>query len=137
MKDPKIRMEFVRLEMLREAVAVFKRERGVLPSSLQELVPRFLPHMPADSWGQNYVYRVGDGKFLLYSAGLDGRDELGAGDDVTSKEKSYSCDAYAINCPPEWRGVSAIAGLLLSILGSLHLVYLGVAKLRGIRHRAT
>lgn len=50
-----------------------------LPATLAELVPRFLPGVPADPMdGQPLRYRpLANGKFLLYSIGWDGVDQGG------------------------------------------------------------
>ena len=56
------------------------RHGGALPPSLSTLVPELLPEAPTD-WmdGQLLRYRpAADGRtFLLYSVGIDGRDDGG------------------------------------------------------------
>jgi hypothetical protein len=57
----------------------FRLAHGRLPSTLDELVPRYLNSVPADPCGdQRLRYRVtGDGKFVLYSVGWNEKDDGG------------------------------------------------------------
>jgi hypothetical protein len=52
---------------------------GSLPQDLAELVPEFLPTVPLDFMdGQMLRYhRYPNGSFILYSVGMDGKDEKG------------------------------------------------------------
>ena len=73
------------------AIEIFKREHGDYPETLEELVPRYLPELPADYFNPGYSIQyviVGDG-YLLYSAGTDG--DLDGGVDLKpSNNKQYS-----------------------------------------------
>lgn len=66
------------------ALRRFERAHARLPSQLDELLPEFLPSMPADPMsGQPIKYRLRpDGGYLLYSVGEDGQDD---GGDLTSR----------------------------------------------------
>ena len=57
----------------------FRIARGAFPEALSELTPDFLPTLPVEIMnGEPYRYRrTDDGSFLLYSVGLDLRDDDG------------------------------------------------------------
>jgi hypothetical protein len=60
----------------------FRRQYERLPDSLQELVPQWLPRLPLDPYtgGVQRMLKTDDG-IIIYSVGLDGVDNGGAGDD--------------------------------------------------------
>lgn len=75
-----------KIQMARAAIAI-ERHRlkyGRAPESLAKLVPEFLREPPVDYMtGRPLHYALNpDGSFALYSAGEDGRDDDGLGDDV-------------------------------------------------------
>lgn len=43
---------------------------------------RVVANRALDPWGEPYVYRRGEGSFILYSLGENGRDDQGQGDDI-------------------------------------------------------
>lgn len=54
----------------------FRRATGTYPAKLEELVPAYLHEMPMDhSTGQPLLYRLSEGKPILYGRGLDGDDD--------------------------------------------------------------
>jgi hypothetical protein len=57
----------------------FRMARGAYPEKLAELVPEFIPEIPAEIVnGEPYRYRrTDDGSFVLYSVGLDLHDDGG------------------------------------------------------------
>lgn len=70
------------IEMLRAAIAIqrYKLANGdAVPPSLTALVPKYLPSLPQDRMsGKPLCYRVRtNNRFLLYSVGIDGRDNGG------------------------------------------------------------
>lgn len=78
------------------ALAGFRAERGVYPARLSELVPRYIPEIPADVFSAKPLLheRRKDG-YLLYSVGVNLKDEGGAafvsqppGDDVVVRVPS-------------------------------------------------
>jgi type II secretion system protein G len=91
---------------LYQAVDIYRRENGDLPTESQGLdvlvhgTPRVLEGLPRDAWGKLYIYRRTTSKlgFEIHSVGRNGRDEGGAGDDVTSSDKVYLCEDYQVNC---------------------------------------
>jgi hypothetical protein len=62
------------------ALAAYQRDHGRYPQGLQALVPRYLPQVPLDSFsGKPLVYRPSGNGYLLYSVGVNGKDEDGRG----------------------------------------------------------
>lgn len=56
----------------------FRRATGRWPASVPELVPRFLPAVPRDTWSRGpLLVTERDGRFRLYSVGADRRDNGG------------------------------------------------------------
>ena len=74
------------IQMARAAIAIQRHrlKHGRVPESLAQLVPEFLAEVPVDYMtGQPLLFAVNpDGSFALYSAGEDGHDDDGLGDDV-------------------------------------------------------
>lgn len=60
---------------------------GKYPEQLEELVPQFIKEIPreATTGGPLKYQRTGDGRFALYSLGLDGKDFGGAHFDAKGK----------------------------------------------------
>lgn len=78
------------------AIELFKREHGRYPEALDELVPQYLPVLPADHFNPGYPiqYLLDGGRYALYSAGTDGdldggRDSKPANGERFSLEKRY------------------------------------------------
>jgi hypothetical protein len=74
------------IQMARAAIAIERHRlrHGRTPESLAKLLPEFLRDMPVDFMtGRPLLYAVNlDGSFALYSAGEDGLDDDGLGDDA-------------------------------------------------------
>ena len=82
------------IRLLRSAVATHRAATGELPTSSAHIgvVARmYAPGvpvrggMPVDPWGKPLVYQPSEtapAGYVLYSAGPNGRDEAGAGDDL-------------------------------------------------------
>jgi hypothetical protein len=69
---------YSRLARTALAVERFRLAHGRLPESLGELVPEFLPVVPADPFdGQPLRYRVLSKGYMVYSVGDDGHDDGG------------------------------------------------------------
>lgn len=81
------------LAQVRAALNVYSSDQGQLPGALTDLLggseaypSGFLPagSLPADGWGNDLVYKRGEGDaYSLYSKGPNGRDDGGTGDDIT------------------------------------------------------
>jgi hypothetical protein len=61
------------------ALHTFRIEHHTYPASLVDLVPSYLPKLPADPFGSGETlrYRVTNGRYVLYSIGPDGKDDMG------------------------------------------------------------
>lgn len=71
------------LEMVRAVIAIerFRLQHVALPDSLDALVPRYLPVVPADPMGDGpLLYHRDTPDYLLYSVGVNGEDDGGHGE---------------------------------------------------------
>jgi len=60
------------------ALELYRRRHSAYPSSLDSLVPQYLPEVPADRiTGEPVKYKLVDGKPLIYSVGADQDDDGG------------------------------------------------------------
>jgi hypothetical protein len=60
------------------ALELYRRQHGAYPNSLDALVPQFLPKVPADRiTGEPVRYRLVGGQPLIYSVGVDRKDDEG------------------------------------------------------------
>ena len=60
------------------AVELYRRENGKLPTSLNDLVPKFLPSVPIDPInGKPMLYKADENGFTIYSVGNNGIDDAG------------------------------------------------------------
>ena len=132
--DLKITKSFYDQDTIRSALDIYRDQNQRYPTStdgLGALVPQIAKRISMDPWGSPYVYRAtSEGGFVLYSVGADGLDNNGGGDDVTTRDKTYECSTYGVDCGPDPWAV----GMLLA-LGS----FLGsglVGLVRGARYLA-
>jgi len=96
------------LSELDSALGAYKVRHGHLPSEADGLAALTgskggpLVYIPRDPWGNSYIYhhKAGTNSYLLYSAGLNHRDDAGLCDDVILAPKTYLCADYGLNCPP-------------------------------------
>jgi general secretion pathway protein G len=140
-KDYKIVRAFFDLDALRLAVQQWSESHHRLPGEAEGLEAlasgdgRALDHVPSDPWHHPYVYRLireAPG-FDLYSAGKDGVDNRGAGDDIKTRDKSYRCETYYDECAgswPWWRSVALLTSFLAGIC------WLALDFTRWLVHRA-
>lgn len=62
------------------ALAANRREHDQYPKELDALAPKYLPNVPQDLFSSKpLIYRVAENGYLLYSVGVNGRDEEGRG----------------------------------------------------------
>jgi hypothetical protein len=119
----KIDSAFANLELLRLVIQRSAAETHRLPTEEEGLRPFMtgpgarIDYLPQDPWGHPYVYRrtAAAPGFVLYSMGADGVDDRGAGDDITTRDKSYRCETYYDECfgsPPWWCNVALTAAFL-------------------------
>jgi hypothetical protein len=60
------------------AIRLFQLDNDRLPSSLDELVPNYLPAVPQDPFANGpLIYRLSDEGYVLYSVGRNGQDDGG------------------------------------------------------------
>ena len=78
------------------ALELHRRHFGKYPAALTELVPQFLPAIPADRFtGEPVKYRLIDGRPLVYSVGPDHKDD--GGKCLADKEIGYGTHPWAPN----------------------------------------
>ena len=130
--DLKITKAQADLESIGTALEFYKSKHGDLPNEadgLAELTRDDWPldHISQDPWGNSYLYRhtTGTDSYLLYSPGVDHRDDGGSGDDVILGSKTYRCSDYGVNCPPTAGQVGAWISLALAVLS----VVVGITRL--------
>lgn len=62
------------------ALAAYQRDHGRYPKELAALAPKYLDKVPIDIFsGKPLIYRPSENGYLLYSVGVNGRDEEGQG----------------------------------------------------------
>jgi hypothetical protein len=62
------------------ALAAYQREHGSYPKKLDVLAPKYLAKVPPDLFtGKPLVYRLSEKGYLLYSFGVNGKDDEGRG----------------------------------------------------------
>lgn len=140
------------LELLRFVTQRSADQQHRLPTQDEGLQPfttgpgARIDYLPHDPWDHAYVYRrtatpLG---FVLYSVGADGVDDHGAGDDITTRDKSYSCEVYYDECPgslPWWRNVSLEAAFLAAVAWLVFCAartrMLRARRARALRHEPT
>ena len=65
------------------ALAAYKRDEGGYPKTLAALAPEYLATIPTDLMSSKaMIYRPNDAGYLLYSVGINGKDDQGEGDDL-------------------------------------------------------
>jgi hypothetical protein len=77
-------------------LAAYRRDRGGYPKALNALAPRYLAKVPEDRFsGKALVYRPSPDGYLLYSVGVNGKDEQGRG-----PEDEPPGDDLSVRMPP-------------------------------------
>lgn len=73
------------------ALAAYQRDHRRYPDKLDELAPKYLPKIPDDIFsGKPLVYRPSNDGYLLYSLGVNGRDDDG---------RTYGDEPYGDDLP--------------------------------------
>jgi hypothetical protein len=82
------------------ALAAHRLAHKQFPTKLSELSPRFIKSIPFDVFsGNELVYRAIDDGYLLYSVGVNGRDDQGR-----TRNESDDCDDLTVRVPvPEMK----------------------------------
>jgi len=69
----------IRAAKLALALKIYKAKKGTYPLSLKALTPEILPQLPQDPFtGKDYIYRREGEGFIVYSLGLNLKDDQGA-----------------------------------------------------------
>jgi hypothetical protein len=75
------------------ALAAFKADRGAYPEKLAELRPQYVAAIPIDIFsGGEPRYRREDKGYILYSVGLNGKDDGGRGVEDQNAKMPESCN---------------------------------------------
>lgn len=90
------------IKTISEMIAMNAKESHRIPSNSEELKvvakeSSEKAYFPLDHWSHPYVYKVLNAnahQFVVYSAGPDGIDNGGEGDDVVGGSKNYKCELY-------------------------------------------
>jgi hypothetical protein len=81
---------------LATALAGYHRDHGRYPKTLKALAPDYLPEIPQDLFnGRPLIYRPSDDGYLLYSVGVNGKDDGGR----TYGEEPYGSDDLVVRMP--------------------------------------
>jgi hypothetical protein len=73
------------------ALAAYRAEHGSYPAKLADLVPKYAAKIPKDVFGNDadlHYVRKGDG-YLLYSVGVNGRDDGGRGEEDRKGDEGW------------------------------------------------
>jgi hypothetical protein len=102
---------FARLSQLSLALSVYHAENHSYPATLADLVTKYISEVPNDPFSsENFRYTVKDGGYLLYSVGMNAKDDGGknyladndyspvADDRVSEGEKAT--DDIVVRVPP-------------------------------------
>jgi hypothetical protein len=77
------------------ALEAYRRQHGAYPKTLDELTPLLLPQIPADRiTGEAVRYRIVDGQPIVYSVGVDRKDDGGRPPKVGAR--------YDIHAAAQW-----------------------------------
>ena len=94
---------------------------------------KYLKKLPRDYWGSQYIYKVNNNQFQIYSAGPDKVDDNGMRDDVILGKKNYDCEIYH-DCLSIKDYISiifvyiALASMILFILSLLYVFSIFIRK---------
>ncbi len=122
------------IQSLRLGVQLFRLDRNRYPDTVDEYLEAYPPASPnaiTDNYGKRYHLRLVDSDLgvIVYSAGPNGIDEGGYGDDIVGTgdevEKVYRCPEF-FPCPTVCENVSHIVmvvGLFTWTMTALYLIY--------------
>lgn len=87
------------------AIETYRRDHAQLPQSLELLVPRYLPKVPADPFNPGYPlqYQIDGAGYIVYAAGSDG--DLDGGVQIESDTAKSDSRSFVKRYPPKigWR----------------------------------
>jgi len=126
------------IRQIQAVLELHRNAHGRYPTQedgLAALVGTQLKQLPLDPWESAYVYvSNGSSRPVVYSPGVNHRDEAGLGDDIVLSGKSYHCADYKAYCLQD-NDVAAYFALAVA-LGSLVVGATRVAIYLGRRARA-
>jgi hypothetical protein len=86
------------LTKLAFALAAYRADRGVYPARLVDLVSKYVAKVPGDIFSAAELrYRLEGGGYLLYSVGVNGKDDGGKGMD--DRKEGEDWDDIAVRIP--------------------------------------
>jgi len=86
------------LTRLAFALAAYHADRGTYPAKLADLVPKYVAEVPKDMFNAAELhYRLEVGGYLLYSVGVNGKDDGGKG--VDDRKEGEDWDDLAVRVP--------------------------------------
>lgn len=137
--DLKIDQAFSDIGALRAGLSQFQARHQRYPTTaegLSVLVPDFLRRVSRDPWGNAYAYRAQmQRSYSLYSIGVDGIDEGGAGDDVTTPRKKYDRTTYGVTTATDPLHLIGYAAFALLVASALAGMARGVAGIRSMARK--
>ena len=120
--DLKITKAQTDLDSIGTALGIYRAKHGDFPNEADGLAELTRDNGPLyrvsrDPWGNSYLYRhkAGTDSYLLYSPGVNHRDDGGSGDDVILGPKTYCCSDYGVNCPPTASQIGAWIAVALAV----------------------
>jgi hypothetical protein len=91
-----MQFELIRLAF---ALAAYRADHGAYPAKLADLAPKYVAEVPKDIFNASELhYRQEGGGYLLYSVGVNGKDDGGKGYD--DRKKGEDWDDLAVRVPP-------------------------------------
>lgn len=125
------------IHTLKNGIVMFWVDHERLPTDLDEyyrLQPPVSSSDTKDNYGNKYLYRLTEGgtRFIVYSAGPNGLDESGFGDDIPSdgeeSQYEFNCPQY-YPCPSycEYTRIAAFGAAILSWAATI--LYIGYSVL--------
>ncbi len=95
-----MRFDLVRLAF---ALAAYRADRGSFPAKLSELAPKYLAEVPRDIFtGADLHYTKNRNGYLLYSVGINGKDDGGKTYDDRANGETW--DDLTVRMP--WAGLA-------------------------------
>jgi hypothetical protein len=91
-----MQFELIRLAF---ALAAYHAERGAYPAKLADLAPKYVAEIPKDIFNASELhYRQDGGGYLLYSVGVNGKDDGGKG--YGDRKEGEDWDDLVVRVPP-------------------------------------
>jgi hypothetical protein len=93
-----MQFELIRLAF---ALAAYHADRGAYTAKLAELAPKYVAEVPKDIFNASELhYRQEGGGYLLYSVGVNGKDDGGRGHDDRKPWRDWDDLAVRVTSSP-------------------------------------